>query len=171
VSEQQDFAGLLSSTQMQTIVAAVKQAVAGKDDYYGALLDLVERITAVNTQLVTNQEEIKRILSDEVVPALACVETADADKIRVMCEGLAKLLHVKDEVTLPDLMKELYGLFHSEEYKFLELIRDLKESNVIRIIRNGVIFIVMLLALLGLVTGYKTISDMRRPVPIAQPGR
>ena len=108
----------LTSDQLSLIIQTIKSEISS-DDFYAKLISLVEKMTAINTKMVDNQDELKRLVRDEVIPAFSSIKTIDSEYFKKTCEDVNALLHGAD-------------------YKFLDLIKEVKESRIIKSVKKAI---------------------------------
>ena len=96
--------------QTQTINQAIHSQL-NSEEYYSRLIELVEKITSVNTQMVQNQRDLKVLIEEQVIPGLECVQFADSDLFKKTCEDAQLLMR-------------------GEKYKLMDMAEDIQESGI-----------------------------------------
>ena len=127
------------SSQTNSIIQSISNQI-NSEDYSNKLINLVEKITAVNSTMIQSQNEVRMLIEEQVVPSFEMVDFADSDLVKRTCKDIQEILH-------------------GEKYKAKDMIETLQESGVIKWIRNISIFIIVFLALMGAVNIIPKIYD------------
>ena len=96
--------------------------------YYESNEELGKRLKDASNETARNQKDITDLLSD-IIELLSAINKSDEDK-----------------KTLEDIRE----LLHGEDFELMDLVRDLKESGVVRNIRNITIAIIGVIAIFGI---------------------
>lgn len=129
------------TSQTQAINQSIHSQL-NSEEYYSRLIELVEKITSVNTQMVQNQKDLKDLIEEQVLPAFECVKFSESDLVKKTCEDAQLLMH-------------------GEKFKFMDMMQDLQESGITAWIKRIVITIGVLATLGVLDLGPKVYSFIK----------
>jgi hypothetical protein len=124
----------MTESEKQFIRDSIKTAIAealSSQDYYDKLIELVEKITSVNTQMIGNQKDLKILIEEQVLPAFECVNFPNSDLLKKTCE-------------------DTQLLYFGEKFKLMDMVQDIQESGITRWIKRIVIFFWVFLGAIGL---------------------
>ena len=140
----------MDTAQVSFIIDAIKKQIEPPQDLVNRLIELVEKVSVVNTQMVTNQKELKKLISEEAVPAIKElnqsyeITVAEHDEItRILQEEIVKklqLLSFADKELYDKVCKDVYEALNDERYDFKKVLKDLRENRVIEDVKDFVSF-------------------------------
>ena len=131
-----------SVTSQTQVISQSIHAQLNSEEYYSRLIELVEKITSVNTQMVQNQKDLKDLIEEQVLPAFECVKFSESDLVKKTCEDAQLLLH-------------------GEKYKLMDMAEEIHESGITGWIKKIMITMGVLAALGVLNFGPKVYGFIR----------
>lgn len=152
---QQNGSPLLGTREISLItdalVSAVEQKLSGKD-FHSDLINLVKEVVAVNTQVVSNQEQIKDIIKKEVVPLLESYECPNTAKCAKSC-GLVDRM---EENGVVDLLKT----FKDENYakRMSKIVKEVEDIKILNFLKKAKVVVWFMIVLIPVVAALKALG-------------